>query len=444
MDSELSAQQIIDLVRAGVGPGDLFHGSTTSGDLAAQHDEVAGRMQRLQDKMSQCWKGDAAGQAYAGAGPLVQASKVSGQHLQQAGDLYNGQGNSYHTLKSKVQSAGNLGDRPSGDLVSGTWFSFLTNRADEIEKWDRKAQGVIDSYHAYHGESTDNSGRWASPSQYGDLSMPSGGGEFGPAQPDGGGQEHRPSVAAPGGHGSAGGVTGGTHSAGGHRGNPGDNGGHAGAPGGAPGVHAGSGPGVSGSGSHAPSAGTTSAGYVPPASTTGVGPGGWNSIGSQSGTGGGGLGLPGGFGPTGGNGGFGPPGGFGQTGGFGAVGGFGPTGGFGPGGAGGGSGSYGAGSGAVGGGSVGRGAGTGAGVGSGVGSGAGAVNDGVAARAGTPASGSGGRAGAPGMGGMGAGGKGGKGEGDQEHKTADYLLEADPDDALVGELPRAVPPVIGL
>ncbi|MFF0149213.1 hypothetical protein [Amycolatopsis sulphurea] len=72
------------------------------------------------------------------------------------------------------------------------------------------------------------------------------------------------------------------------------------------------------------------------------------------------------------------------------------------------------------------------------------MNDGVAARAGTPASGSGGRAGAPGMGGMGAGGKGGKGEGDQEHKTADYLLEADPDDALVGELPRAVPPVIGL
>ncbi|HEV7950155.1 MAG TPA: hypothetical protein VGP24_10340, partial [Glaciihabitans sp.] len=63
--------------------------------------------------------------------------------------------------------------------------------------------------------------------------------------------------------------------------------------------------------------------------------------------------------------------------------------------------------------------------------------------------GSAGGAGRPGGAGMGAGGgmgRGGNGEGaeDSEHKTADYLLERDPDDALVGELPKATPPVIGL
>jgi hypothetical protein len=43
-------------------------------------------------------------------------------------------------------------------------------------------------------------------------------------------------------------------------------------------------------------------------------------------------------------------------------------------------------------------------------------------------------------------GHGGKGEGseDAEHQRPSYLLEPDPDDALVGKLPQSVPPVIGL
>jgi hypothetical protein len=43
-------------------------------------------------------------------------------------------------------------------------------------------------------------------------------------------------------------------------------------------------------------------------------------------------------------------------------------------------------------------------------------------------------------------GRGGKGEGDEdtEHQRPAYLLENDPDEALIGELPRTSPPVIGL
>ncbi|RJQ84340.1 hypothetical protein D5S19_16955 [Amycolatopsis panacis] len=59
------------------------------------------------------------------------------------------------------------------------------------------------------------------------------------------------------------------------------------------------------------------------------------------------------------------------------------------------------------------------------------------------AAGTHGRAGSPGMG-SGGMGRSGKGDEDTEHKRADYLLEADPDDALIGTLPKAAPPVIGL
>ena len=52
--------------------------------------------------------------------------------------------------------------------------------------------------------------------------------------------------------------------------------------------------------------------------------------------------------------------------------------------------------------------------------------------------------GASGAGGMtGAGGQGGKKEEDGEHKSAAYL-EDDYSDDIVGELPRTVPPVIGM
>jgi len=46
------------------------------------------------------------------------------------------------------------------------------------------------------------------------------------------------------------------------------------------------------------------------------------------------------------------------------------------------------------------------------------------------------------MGGMGHG-RGGKGEEDAEHQRPAYLVESDPEDVLIGELPKTIPPVIG-
>ncbi|WP_409183448.1 hypothetical protein F9C11_03160 [Amycolatopsis sp. VS8301801F10] len=428
--ANLTPQEIVRLVKSGKGSGGMFHGSDQSAALSAQHEDIANEMRQLQSAMDEYWKGDAAGRAYVGAGPLVQASQTSGQHLAQAQALYSGQGGSFDGLRSKIESVGDLGDKPADDWVSDTPLSFMSNRADEIEAWEKKAQEVVNSYQAYHGESTENSARWADPSQYGQLALPSAGGDFTITQPGGTGTAHLPTHYTPGGPGgtySEGGYvsgnTGNTSSTGDNTGStthqdhtndrtgpPGtlppsethrwDPGRYTPPPGNPP-----------ESGRHVPPANlpddTRTSGYVPPDLTsTGnptntSNPSSWsfnNSTGNPSG--GNSFYSPGLPGTGGGNGG-----------------------------------SLGNGNGNGGGNAgnnVGRGAGTGVGP-----------NAESLARGGA-AAGANGRAGAPG--GMGAMGHGQKGEGEEDlvHETADYLVEQDPDAALIGDLPKAVPPVIGL
>jgi hypothetical protein len=408
------APKIVSLVKSGKGPADMFAGSHQASSMAKLHEEIANDMRVLQGAMQEHWTGDAAGQAYSGAGPLVQASQVSGQHLQQAQTLYSGQGSSYSDLQNKVNSVGDLGTRPQNDWVSDTPLSFLSNRSDQINQWDQKAQQVVDSYNVYHGQSADNSSKW--PAQYGELGLPPGGADIKPTVGiPGSGQSSSGTSGSPSGSGGGGfsgntsGWNGGTGSTGGA--------GRVGAPGGTSGPSSSVRPPAYTSPSFS---GTTPAGHMPNS------PGDPGSAGFVPG-------IPGGMygNPSSGAGGFGP-----GAGGFGA--------GFGPGGGGYGSGG-GAGSrvsGGFGPGSGGRSSGAGA-MGGASASGAGMAGEpGAGGRAaGTAAPG--GRAGAPGAGGMGRGGKG-EGSEDAEHQRPSYLLEPDPDDALVGKLPQSVPPVIGL
>jgi hypothetical protein len=275
-------QQIIELVNKGDGAPGMYAGSDKAAALAALHVAIAEDMRQLQGAMGEHWQGDAAGQAYAGAGPMVQASQVSGDHLAQAQNLYVGQGSSFNDLHSKVAAVGNLGAKPSDDLVSDTPLSFMSNRADEIAAYNQKAQQVVDGYGVYHGQSTDNSGRWQAPSNYGELGMPPAGADIQPATPGPGGG---PGTGNPGSSGHNGPAGGGSHG-GPQLGGPGGSGGQQqGAPGssGSVPVHS---P-VSGNG------GTSAAGYVPPPPTSGgLGgfgnqpPGGYSSGGFGPGPGG--------------------------------------------------------------------------------------------------------------------------------------------------------------
>ena len=182
-----SPQQIIQLVKSGKGPNGMESGGDQSAQLSTLHSQIADDMLQLQGAMAEHWQGDASGQAYAGAGPLVEASKVSGDHLLQAHNLYTGQGSSFRDLQGKVAAVGNLGDKPADDWVSNTPLSFLSNRSNEIAAWNQKAQEVVGSYNTYHAQSTDNSGRWASPSMYGELELPTAGGDIKPSSPGGAG-----------------------------------------------------------------------------------------------------------------------------------------------------------------------------------------------------------------------------------------------------------------
>ncbi|GAB3380085.1 hypothetical protein [Amycolatopsis echigonensis] len=460
--ANLSPQEIVHLVKTGKGSGGMFHGSDQSAALSAQHEDIASEMRQLQSSMDEYWKGDAAGRAYVGAGPLVQASQTSGQHLAQAEALYSGQGSSFDGLRSKIASVGDLGDKPADDWVSDTPLSFMSNRADEIDAWNKKAQEVVSSYESYHGESTENSARWADPSQYGQLAMPSAGGDFTITQPGGTGTAHLPAHYTPGGPGgTAGTYSAGTYSEDGYVGdNTGSTDGTSSSPSsstshrdhtndrtGPPGVMPPSdthdwGPGrytpphsnpPDGPGQYVPPHDsnlpddTRTSSYVPPDLTstnnpsyTGN-PNSWSLNTSNPGAGnpnGGGSSLytPGfpGIGGTPGSGNAGTPGGNAGSG----------TGG-----------NAGSGTGGNAGNNVGRGGGTGTGP----------ISNAETAGRGGATAGANGRAGAPGMGG-GAMGRGEKGEGEDDlvHETADYLVEQDPDAALIGDLPKAVPPVIGL
>ncbi|MFD2466767.1 hypothetical protein [Amycolatopsis silviterrae] len=426
--ANLSPQEIVHLVNSGKGSRGMFHGSDQSAALSKQHEDIANEMRQLQGAMDEYWKGDAAGRAYVGAGPLVQASQTSGQHLAQAQALYSGQGGSFDGLRNKISAVGDLGNKPADDWVSDTPLSFLSNRADEIDAWNKKAQEVVNSYQSYHGESTENSAHWANPSQYGQLAMPSAGGDFTITQPGGTGTAHLPTHYTPGGPGG----TGSTYSEGGYTGNTGDNStgsntshrDHTNDLTGPPGVTPPSdthpwGPGNPPTGNppetpdrHVPPHTTVpddtrTSSYVPP-DLTGTNnpyhpgnPSTW-SPNTSSPNGGGSSNL---YGP-----------------------------GF--------QGDLGGGRGGSAGGNGGSNAGN-PGNNAGRGTGTGTFGNSEAARGAAAAAN--GRAGASGMG-AGAMGRGQKGEGEEDlvHETADYLVEQDPDAALIGDLPKAVPPVIGL
>ncbi|WP_018680164.1 hypothetical protein [Actinokineospora enzanensis] len=399
-------QQIVHLVLSGRGPGGLYSGSARCEQLSKMHKHILDDMLQLKGAMEEYWQGDASAQAYNGAGPLVEASWVSGTHLAKAKNLYSEQGRAFAALQDKITEVAPLGDKPPNDLVSNTMVSFLSGRAGEIADWNRRAQQAVDGYNAYYRESVDNSAHWEANSRYGLLGLPPGGVDIelvGPRHvsnrsitvtdsrstslsthttPDNSQQSltfHDPDPIGdrdPGG----GQVWHGDHLS-----------------------HTADSPSPVNSDSsdlgapHQPWETTTTSTYLPSASTggvsdhgsTGYGPTGYDTTGRGSGSTG--------FGP-------------GGTG-FNALG-------------------------------VDSGAGR---AGSGPRSGSFGSGTGPAALAGESAlGGRGGRAG--GQGGMLGAGMGGRGEGDEdtEHTTAAYLREEDPDEALVGELPNTAPPVIGL
>lgn len=146
--AEYTVQQIVDFLKSGDGPDSLFESSRLAQQLAAKHVEARDMMTRLQAAMSEAWSGDAAGQAQAGAGPLLAASEVSAVHLAAAQNSLVTQGTDYADLRNKVGDG--PGPQPQEDFLSRT-FPMFTDKDEQIAGWNAKAQEVVQHYGTYAG-----------------------------------------------------------------------------------------------------------------------------------------------------------------------------------------------------------------------------------------------------------------------------------------------------
>jgi len=428
-----SAPDIFHRIRGGHGSGAFVGNSAMTEQQAQLQSSINNQVTNLNNKMNQAWTGSASDQAVSGAAPLATASDQASGSLTQASKAMSDQVSSFHTAYNSVVPMSNAAPQNNFGNELASAFGINTPLDQQISQYNADAQHNVQVYNQYSQASATNAAQM--PTDFGTLPNPHPDVSVipGPAGP-GSGPGYAPGT-GPSGTGGSGSPYGYRPPSGpGYSGpptwtNPGQGPGRppAGPPlGGNPwdppptsiqsapptefGMPPGSGPG--GPGGPFPGEpgfpGPGGFGNLPPDEENQPGgPGGFNQFGEPSfadGMGPGGFGGQGGFGGPGGG-----PGGFGGAGGPG-----GPS-------------------------PLGTGASGGAGGSGGPGSG----NSGVAGFGGEEGFGPGGMGGAPGGSGgpMGAG-RGAKGDEDSEHKTAEYLQEADPD-AIFGTDQMTVPPVIG-
>src|SRR5699024_2873989 len=172
----MDAHQIATAINSGSGPEGLFNEGSEIKDLADRHNRVIGRIKALQDRMEQSWQGEGADAARAGAGPLVDASKVAKEHMDKAGTLYEGQGDSFNKVKSSVgEGPGPKPDIQTSTIVGHAGVPHVTN-SYELKKCNEEAEQVSEDYKKYQTESMSNSTKW--PGDYGKFGLPEGGTDF--------------------------------------------------------------------------------------------------------------------------------------------------------------------------------------------------------------------------------------------------------------------------
>src|SRR6266568_2461736 len=415
MGTSYSAPDIFHRIRGGHGSGAFQSNSALTEQQANLQSQINTQVTNLNTKMNASWTGNASDQAVSGAAPLATASDSASAALNQASSAMQDQVGSFHTAYNSVvpmaSSAppNNIGN----ELVSG--LGINTPLDQQISQYNAAGQQNVQVYNTYSSASATNAAQM--PTDFGTLPT---------AHPD------ISVLPGPSGPGAGSGYSGFTSPTGGSGATPPSGYSPPGAPRtGTPPVWTSPPPSETRPPLTGPQGGNP---WEPPPTTIqsapptlevpppgGWGPGDPRFTGDPAFFGPGGtgnqsqdqeeerLGGPGGFNslgePT-----------FGEGGGFG-----GPGGGFG--------GPGGVGTGASAGGSGGPGAGNRSGAGFGPGAEEAAFGHG----------GMGGGPGGPGA--MGAG-RGAKGEEDEEHKTAEYLQEADPD-AIFGTDQMTVTPVIG-
>ncbi|WP_409489593.1 hypothetical protein [Amycolatopsis sp. cmx-11-12] len=424
-DRKIDCYNIWEKIVTGPGTGSISEGQAAATRLKAGYQDRLTTIDNLSKEMDAAWTGKSAEAAQqSGAHPLRTWMDDSGKKLVESDKYLGEQNTAFTTVKAKVQQVPK--DPPKNNLLNSiTPWTTDTDRA--IRDYNQRGQANVDAFNEYFKASSENGKKLPTYNKMegqntgvdvngggkgkdkdgngndngqgdrnGNNGMPPGGISTPPGSMPPGGMPSVPGSNMPG------------------IGTPGSN-----LPGSnLPGSNM---PGSNIPGSNLPGSNLPGGQYNPNIPGSNYKPPSWDDGTNASGFTPPKIPGAGGFGPGGGGGGG---GGFGGTdipgaGGFGPDGGFGP-GGFGPGGPGSASGA------AIPGGAAGMGGGMGAG-------GAGAGGAGAGRGAGGMMGG--------GMGGMGAGGAKGKG-GEDEERSAKYLVGDDPND-IFGTDELTAPPVIG-
>lgn len=382
----IDARQIWEQINPG-NAGSIHDGAQAAGQLKDVHDQRVSQINAINQMMDAAWQGNASAQAQAGAKPLGIWLQDSAANLGRSQTSLDNQGAAFDSAHSKVQEI--AATPPSSSLLDD--INPLSDKDDEINKYNQQGQANVDAFNAYYTASAQNA---AGMPKYGAWQ----GNTFSDGTGNGGNNSTNPPV-----------NTGGQPYSGGRGYAPSSN---------IPSLNAPSIPTPSNS-TYSPGAtntGSSTTPSVPGYQTPNYQTPNWNDSTAAAGytPSTSSTGFDSGFGPTGSGFGTGSSGGSGSgsSGGLGAVAGYGPVGGSG---------------------ALGAGASTGAG---GLGAEAGAARGGR----GGSAAGAAGRAGTSGMSGMGGRG-GGKGGEDEEHQTK-FLISEDPNE-LFGTDALTVPPVIG-
>lgn len=414
MGSMYSAPDIYHRIRGGRGSTGFSNNGTITGEQSDLQGSMSDQIKQLNVKMNQAWQGAASQQAISGAGPLQTSAEQTSAKLATASAAMDSQVSAFHTAYNSVvpMNSSPPSNNIVNEMVSG--LGINTPLDQQISSYNAAGQHNVQVYNTYSSESAANAAQM--PTSFDELPNPHP--TIQVVSPTSG------SVGGPSFTGSSGPTSGGYTGTSGYQppSGPGNYG--------APAPYGSTGPSgynptpppPGGGGWTPPPAGGQDPVLTPSSFDPGPGgPGGGMDpfpgmgFGGPNGPGGDQFVGPGGY--PGGRGGFSGedevsgPGGF-SAGGYGGAGGFGGTGGE----------SFG---------SSGPGATSGT---SSASANASAAMAGEETVMGVP---SGGPGGAP----MVAGGRGRKGEDDKEHKTAEYLQEADPD-ALFGYDQQTVPPVI--
>jgi hypothetical protein len=421
-----SAYQIYGLLTNGNSSSLWEASNVTAGQIDTQR-HISNQVQNLTQRMNAAWQGGASDLAQAGANPLTQAAQSAADALNTHQGALMSQASAFDTANKSVVPVSP--SAPQNNFMNQVQTAFGANTPldQQISQYNSDSQTNIQVYNQYNGATNTNVAQM--PSEYGQIPVMNANISV-----------VNPTSVGPGGPGygyTGSGVTGGggapTYGSSSYAG-PSYSGGTYAGPGGGGGAPVGAAPGAGSAGSGGP----TWTGPTQVSSASGMAP---TTPGEA--IPGGGMGYPGGAGVSTAGDPFllGGPGSRNASGALaaeqGALGGR-----FGAGGLAGAGGSGGAGIGGSGSGVAG-GEGTASGGGQGAHSGAGSNMTEEALGRGTAGGLPGEGRGAGGMGGGMGGARGGQGEEDEEHQTADYLQEPDPD-AIFGTDTPTVPPVIGL